>query len=355
MASKLAVYNEALILVGSQELATLTDDVEARYKCDNAYAGVVDYVLRQAAWRFALETSSITGTTGSTLAGFTYKFTKPADWLRTQAIYKLSGSREVPLDVREQDTRFHANETPIVVRYVGTGGRTESLWPEHFTKAVAAYLAFSICERLTGDPNKAGQIFNLWQSRFLEAANADAIPDDPWLRHQLSGAFLPAVRYVLEQGNWHFAIKTVELADNIATPSAGFAYAFTRPTDWIKSVFIYNPVGTGRSEVEFREEGGNFHANYQPLVVRYLSSTLGENAANWPDAFSDTVLAYLSFREAMAGAETPGAVIEARRLAYAAALKTAKGRDDNRERPRVNTTGLFVRARWGGHSREQGY
>lgn len=356
MATILTTYNDALRLIGSDLLATTTDDVESRYVLDEAWTRSILFVLRQASWRHALVTESLTGTTGSVIPGFTYKFSRPANWLRTNAIFVLSGTRECPIDLRDQGILFYAHQTPIVIRYVtsATAGTDPALWPEHFAKTLAAYLAFEICERLTGDANKAAGLFQLYQNALGEAMIRDAMPESIWLRHQLSGALLPAARYVLEQHVWHFAIKTTSLTGSTTTPSAGFTYRFARPADWLRSAFLYYPNGSIRDEIEFREEGGYFHANTDPLVVRYISKTLGEDPTMWSDAFEHTLLAYLNWREVMTQPDVPGAVLQAREMAYQAGLKNAKIKDDVRERPRVNRTGSWVSGRGARTSREQG-
>ncbi|MBA2708005.1 MAG: hypothetical protein H0U59_09400 [Gemmatimonadaceae bacterium] len=357
MATILGTYNDALRLIGADLLASTTEDAESRYALDEAWDRSILFVLRQASWRHALVTESLTGSTGSVIPGFTYKFSKPANWLRTNAIFVVSTTREVPIDVKDQGILFYAHQTPIVLRYVtkAAAGIDPALWPEHFAKALAAYLAFQVCERLTGDANKTASLFQFYENALGEALVRDAMPESTWLRHQLNGALLPAVRYVLEQHSWHFAIVTTSLAGSTTTPSAGFTYRFTRPADWIRSSFLYYPDGSVRDEVEFREEGGYFHANTTPLVVRYISKTLGEDATLWSDAFEHTLLAYLNWREVMTQPDVPGAALQARAIAYHEGLSNAKAMDERREQPRVNRSGSWVRSRGGSSwSREQG-
>ena len=355
MASVLSTYQEALRLLGEARLATATDDVESRYALDDAWDEAIVYVLRQAPWRFALKTESITGAASGLIPGYTYSFTKPSGWLRTHAIFVQSGAREYPLDLKEQEAKWFANTSPLVVRYVSDAYDDPSTWTEHFAKALAAYLAFSICDKVTGDPQRTGQMFELWQSVLGEAIAHDAIPESPWLPYQLDGSFIPSVRFVLEQGLWRFAVKTVELSANASTPSSGYAYAFDRPVDWLRTVRLYKANGGASRDLDYREEGGDFHANQTPIVLRYLSKTLGDNPINWSDAFETAVLAYLGWRRALGNPNSPGAVIEARRIAFDASLKNARIKDDMRERPKINTTGRFVRSRWSGPSNsEQG-
>ena len=48
-----------------------------------------------------------------------------------------------------------------------------------------------------------------------------------------------AVNSCLEFGYWNFATRTVQASyDPDATPAFGFTYAYSKPTDWIKTAAI---------------------------------------------------------------------------------------------------------------------
>lgn len=355
MATELGVKNLALEYLGEPALSTTTDDVESRYLLDNTWLSAIAFVLRQAPWRFAMETSSITGATSNLIPGYDYSFDKPADWMRTHAIFILSDARECPLDVKEEAGRWHANISPIVVRFVSSEYDDPEDWTEHFAKALAAYLAFSICEGLTGDTDRTAAMSALFKDMLAAAMQHDAIPESPWLVHQHDGSFLSTVLSLMEEGMWRFAIRTVEVEDNGETPASGYGYAFTRPSDWIRTVWMNRTIGTfQRDDIDFWEEDGLFHANYTPVVLRYLSKDLALDSRNWSVAFSEAVLARLNLR---AGAGRSGAEMQALAVIADTALREARMRDDARERPRVDRISRLEAARFAGSSfaREQGW
>lgn len=506
--NKLGVMNMALTLLGDHRLATETDDVEARYALDSSWDRAVAFVFQAAYWRFALKTATLTHNGALTaLAGYSSTFASPATYFRPHAIFVLSGARECPIDVRQQGTQFHANVTPIYLRYVDNALiATVASWPESFAKAVAAYLAFVVSSRVSQDPQAPNAMFGIWQQYFGAAETIEAVPPDPWLPHQLSGDFLPSCRYILEQGFWHFAlksatmtnsvgvilpnftygfdrpadwlktqslfvqsgvkelpfdirehgarwsanittfkvrylsnagldstlwpdefravvaaylaakdpvtdeqgrtsspawvemaqaalaniaivespwlnhqvsgrfvtvvramleegywrfaVKTVEIAAIAGTPSSGYTYSFTRPADWLRTFEVYETANRDGNGIDFRDEGGQYHANYTPITVRYLSTTLGYDATNWTALFEEAALAGMQLRRAVETPGTPGAVLQSLSAIAEKAGKLARSKDDTRERPRVNAPSRFVQGRygagWGFNSREQG-
>jgi len=483
MTTKINVYREAARLLGDARLATLTDDSAQRYAFDDAWDRTVEYALRAAYWKFALKTITPDVSLVDPVPGFTYVWDLPCDWLRTHAMFIIEGTtaRECPFDARHQLEQIHTNVTPINLRYVSNDMADPELWPEHFAGAVAARLAFETAERITGNPAKAEQMFQLWGHKFSSALAPDAIPEWPWLRFELDGSMYRGYRWLLDHANWRFAVKTVELkairdlelltngdfdadaswtkgtgwtihsgtahkaagtgsdlsqaeaftaglayeitytvSDYVAgtvtamftggtdvtgtarsangtytetltavtgnvtallrasaaadlsidsvslkqvtaglAPSVGYDYAFTKPSDFGRTFHLYRRCGTDWSDIDFRDEDGRLHANHDTIVLRYVS-TAGETSTTWSDGFERALLAYCEFEEAKRNPEAPGAVMQARGLAWSETFKNARLKDDMQERPRFNDTGRLVSARRGGSGRyglgrEQGW
>lgn len=357
---KLGVMNMALTLLGDHRLVTTTDDVEARYALDVSWDRAVAFVFQAAFWRFALKTATLTHNGALTaLPGYSSAFASPATYFRPHALFVLSGARECPIDVRQQGTQFHANVTPIYLRYVDNALiATVASWPETFAKAVAAYLAFDVSSRISQDPQAPNAMFGIWQQYFGAAETIEAVSPDPWLDHQLSGRYLSVVRTMLEDGYWRFAVKTVELDENAGTPSSGYTYSFDRPADWLRTFEVYETAHRDGEGIDFRDEDEQYHANYTPITVRYLSTTLGTDGRNWTASFEDALIAQLEVRRAMTTEGTSGAALASLVGLADKKMKNARAQDDNRERPRVNAASRFVAGRYGYgfgfNSREQG-
>lgn len=127
-----------------------------------------------------------------------------------------------------------------------------------------------------------------------EAREPRRVLDDAW------GADDEAARYILEQGLWNFAVRTVEaLASASVEPSFGFAHAFDKPADFVRLAGIARephfvlPL-TSR---DFTDEGGFWFSDCNPLYIRYVSDSddYGMNAAAWPETFRRLLGMWLAF------------------------------------------------------------
>lgn len=354
MATQLGIYQDAAQRIGSVRLASISDDVEVRYALDDVYADAVAYMLRAAAWKFATVDAEVTGTVSGGYGSFVYRAEKPANFLRAHSLYVSDGAHERPFPVREHMGYFYSTVETFRLRFVSSAYDDEGLFPEQFASALSGYLAYLVCDRITGDAERQEVLRQRWLQELGASREIDAVPEDKWLRHQLSGRLQEGVRHIGRMGRWRFAIKTATLTANADTPSAGFSYAFDKPADHLRTIVLYEAQGAGRREIEFRNEGGDLHANVEAPVLRYLSATLLDDATNWTQTFADTLLAWLNLREGMEQPDTPGAVIQARQNAFDMLLRAATAEDDGQERARVDRAGRFTTARRASYQREQG-
>jgi hypothetical protein len=155
------------------------------------------------------------------------------------------------------------------------------------------------------------RLSQLFGSLMAEAIAHDALPEDPWLRFQLDGSFQKGLLYVLKQGYWTHALKTVEFvgapitAPPVTIPIIGYPYSFPLPADFLRSHAWFVPAGDGREyPIDIKEDGEQFstHAT-QPdgrvyFAVRYTSSDLGLDPRRWPESFLVTLQSYLKLAEA---------------------------------------------------------
>jgi len=153
MATKLALYNAALVELGMRPLANLTEEVESRRLLDTVYTNVVDDCLSEGSWNFATETVKLDADTGVTPNfGYQEVFAKPSDWVRTVAV---SGDEDfsAPLTQYYDDFNFwSSNITPIYVRYVSSdtgAGYDLNRWPTKFRRYVELSLAQRVAAKLT--------------------------------------------------------------------------------------------------------------------------------------------------------------------------------------------------------------
>jgi len=153
MATKLGLFNNALIEVGHETLADTGEPVDAGRKLNEVYDEVVSDCLEAASWNFAVETIKADADTGVEPAfGYSEVFAKPSDFKRTIGISQDEYFTYPLLQFYDDQTFWSADFTPIYVRYVSddTGlGLDLSRWPASFRRYVELELAERVCFRLT--------------------------------------------------------------------------------------------------------------------------------------------------------------------------------------------------------------
>ena len=361
MATKINVWREAARLLGDYRIAALTDDSVQVAAFNDSWDRTIEYVLRQAFWKFALKTIVPDISAVGPVIGYSTVYDLPCDWLRTHAIFRsdTATALECPIDVKHQLEQMHVNVVTIYLRYISSDYADPDTWPEHFAYTVACRLAFENAEVITGNPARTEQMEAKWQRAMQLAVGPDAIPEHPWLRFQLDGSMLVASKWLLDEAMWRFAVKTAQLTGTTTGVSPGYTYAVAKPSDFGRVFHYYQTLGvTEWRDVDFRDEAGKLHSQYSSTVLRYVS-TAGENSTTWSDGFRRALLSFLEFEEAKRNPQTPGAVLQARSAAWMEAFKNARLKDDMNERPRFNNVSTLVRSRRGygngSRSLEQGW
>lgn len=189
--TQLALYNEALRLIGERRLASLSENREPRRVLDDIWNdGAREYCLEQGQWNFAMRAVSITKSATVPAFGYTNAFDKPNDFIRTAGVAE-DEYFNVPLTRMVEEVGFwFADIDPIYVRYISNSnsyGLDLTRWPKTFAKYVAAFLASESVFTLTQSTEKQRYILGLMNQRLIDARSKDAMGDPT--------AFAP-------QGNW---------------------------------------------------------------------------------------------------------------------------------------------------------
>ncbi len=145
--SKTAIYNKAIVLLGSRE--TLLSPDEAIPSAQSLSA-LWDIARRSALamhpFNFAIVREKLQRDTEAPAFGFQYRFEKPANMLRW-----LPWDSDDPyhFEGEEEGEFFLSDEPEIYVRYIGDH-ETISKWPPLFVDLMAHTLALEYCEGKTG-------------------------------------------------------------------------------------------------------------------------------------------------------------------------------------------------------------
>lgn len=181
-------------------------------------------------------------------------------------------------------------------------------------------------------------------SALTDEAEARRLLDEVWTRGN------GVVRAILEQGFWNCATRTVKLDyDTDVTPEFGFSRAFSKPSDWVRTVAtctdenFYNSL-TSRECVD---EAGYWYADVDELYVRFVSddANYGADLAKWPESLNKYAYAHLAVEIAPRLASSR---IEDMEKLAKRRLRDARSKDAMNEGTGVPNPGSWVEARRAG-------
>lgn len=120
-------------------------------------------------------------------------------------------------------------------------------------------------------------------------------------RRVLDDVYDEVVAYCLERKFWNFSYRSIQLdADSSVTPTFGPQYAFTIPTDWIRTRMISAQPSFNPPLEQIIEEAGRWYTSITPIYVQYNSNdpTYGMNLGKWPTSFVEYVELRLAVKAA---------------------------------------------------------
>ena len=196
--------------------------------------------------------------------------------------------------------------------------------------------------------------------RILGQPKLSALTDTDEVRYLLDGVWDENAReYCLEQGNWNFATRTIksEYDASVSEPDFGFRRAFSKPTDWLKTVqlasdeYFQFPL----PDSGFSDEQGYWWSDLETLYIRYVSndSSYGYDLSLWPQAFCRYFEYYMAFQIAPRVMQTKSAIDNIERK-FRASHIDALSKDSMNEGVKEFPGGGWTRARRGGSRRDFG-
>ncbi len=364
-------YPEAIVTALASESESPNEWLP--YQLDGRFEAAKHVVLREGNWVFHDATGVLRGLKEVQYSAlddqsedapsypFPYRYPLPADHFKTHALFIPWDGQECPINIRETAHDWSTDAGSFVARYLGTEILDAGIWPEPIAAAVLAHLNW----RAAPDTQRQAREAE-YRRKLADALERHSRPDDEWLPHQLSGAYVAGLKEELEKGRWRFAIKTVSLVDTTdplpseeaeGAASIPYAYRFIPANDTLRVVRVYRSLGAGahaaRDDIDYRDEQGALHANFTPITVRYVSR-MGLDSTKWTPSFRDALLAWLQYREAR-GDPAKTAIARVKLEVYEKACREAQRLDDARDRPAIIRS-RFTAARYGGddYARKQG-
>jgi hypothetical protein len=174
------VYNNALLLLGLDQIVSNDDDSDRRSKLDVALGtGVVETVMEDLSWTFGITSNKLNYNPSLEPEwGFKRVFDKPADLHRVDGLFH-DEYFNVPLkEYEDEGGRWYCDVDEIYVKYVKASYlTTPSNWPQYFSNIIAAELACRVGPALPGANIK--HALDMKQIRQREAESTDAMSGPP--------------------------------------------------------------------------------------------------------------------------------------------------------------------------------
>jgi hypothetical protein len=197
MSDRLGIYNGALLHLGSEPLASLSEEGPKRRKLDAAWDSVVRWCLNEAYFNFSIRTIELSEDEDiETLFGYQFGFSKPTDWIRTAALTTDEYCQLPLIQYRDEAEFWYTDVDPIYVQYVSSDeayGFNVGAWPETFVAFAEYALAQKVCKAVTGSSDGTDTLYKKMIRAKRDAANKDAM-DDPATK------FLPEGRLLRSRG-----------------------------------------------------------------------------------------------------------------------------------------------------------
>ena len=355
--TKLIVYNEVLRELGSHPLANLSTANTRLSELDGAFNHAVEYMLAKADWGFARRRATLTGVSDSSFPPYTYRYTKPSDYLR-KCWVKLAAKNANQIDHAEVGAVFYGFEPTALIEYVSdhADNYDPANWPPHFTRCAVLYLAVvtgpklaragdDMLARLNGLLRQAIDDAEAFEAAFLTnvqiaanrlpvmrralefmgqvlAGSVAVMSQSDKLRWHMNEAWDHCLKYVLEQGAWNFATRramltggsetvpgditgdiiegyslppATEPAEDTSLPDmAGFEYGYNLPSDFLHKVWL-KADANHHDEIPHQFMRDAVYANHEPIVLEYIAwDDDSTDPGEWPAVFLEAVAAYLA-------------------------------------------------------------
>lgn len=160
------------------------------------------------------------------------------------------------------------------------------------------------------------------------------------------------VNQCLEQGEWNFAIKTVQSTDDPPAPAFGYQFRHLKPSDWVRTLKMSTIDTFDPLLDDFSDEGSYWYANFDTLYIQYISNhpSYGGNLDRWPESFTRYVSVYLARLAAPRLIPGPGAVAvlhgpQGLIALSSGLLRNAKSKDASNQGPAFFPLGTWAKSR----------
>lgn len=116
-------------------------------------------------------------------------------------------------------------------------------------------------------------------------------------RRMIDALWDGALKFCLEQGQWNFAIRAVQLDYSPSVePPFGYIRAFDKPDDWVRTCSVATDPYFNNAILDYTDEVGYWFCNHDVIYIRYVSNDddYGYNASAWPETYRSFIAGYIA-------------------------------------------------------------
>ena len=173
MASKVNIYNMALLHVGATTIAAVDDDAKGVRVLDQFYDTVRDKVLAAFPWNFAIKQAALVQLAAVPTFGYAYAYQIPTDCLNVLKISPENDFRIAKGGALETDyDNSGTGADPLNLEYV-CQITDETKFTPHFAETLALALAVDIAVPMTSKVTLRDELWQRYNQALGEAQTMD--------------------------------------------------------------------------------------------------------------------------------------------------------------------------------------
>lgn len=175
---KLRIFNRALQLLGSPQIANVNENSRGATALRRAYDAVLEAELRANTWSFSIKRAELVADATPPIFGKANQYPLPGDYLFL-APEETTYGQPRKRDYQIEGQKILSDEgSPLEIRYC-SNSITESMFDVLFAEALAASLADACCEEITNSNTKSQKLMAYRKQKIDEAKKRNSIEQPP--------------------------------------------------------------------------------------------------------------------------------------------------------------------------------
>jgi hypothetical protein len=167
MASAVEICNRTLIRLGEETITSLTDDSDRARICNNIYPEVLDSLVSEYPWNFAIQRATLARLLDTPVWDFAYAYQLPTDPYCLRVL-ETDEDDTITYPWRREGDTIVTDATSVNIKYLGRIVDPNKI-PPLVRELIAIRLAAEIAYPITGDARLSPSLWDLYKQKEREA------------------------------------------------------------------------------------------------------------------------------------------------------------------------------------------